>query len=316
MKTIGFIVLSLAIGAGAAEACDLCSIYASLGAKESATGWFGGAYEQLTHFGTLRDEGKKVANPAGQKLDSSITQIFVGYQFSSDLGVQLNLPLVRRSFRRAAGGGVERGSENGLGDAAVLAHWRPLLAIHGDTLFTLTLLGGVKLPTGSSDRIREELVEGDASDGAIASGIHGHDLALGSGSVDTLVGTSAFLRYRRGFVTANVQYALRNRGDFHYRYADDLAWSVSPGVYLDLTHENTVSIGAVVSGEHKGLDDLAGTAAEDTGMDAIYVGPQLTYSRSINVYAEVAADVPVRQHNSALQSVPDYRVRFAVTWRP
>lgn len=316
MKTIGLIVLSLALGAGAAEACDLCSIYASLGAKESAAGWFGGAFEQFTHFGTLRDDGHKVANPAGQKVDSSITQIFAGYQFSSDLGVQVNVPLVRRSFRRAAGDGIETGSENGLGDAAVLLHWRPVLAIQGDTLFTLTLLGGVKLPTGSSDRIREELSEGDESDGAIASGIHGHDLALGSGSVDSLVGTSAFLRYRRGFVAANVQYALRNRGDFHYRYANDLAWSVNPGVYLDLTHENTVAAGVVVSGEHKGLDDLAGVPAEDTGMDAIYAGPQITYSRGSNLYAELAADVPVRQHNTALQSVPDYRVRFALTWRP
>ena len=31
--------------------------------------------------------------------------------------------------------------------------------------------------------------------------------------------------------------------------------------------------------------------------------------------AEVAAELPVVQHNTSLQIVPDYRVRGGVTWR-
>jgi len=85
----------------AASACDLCAVYASLEAQQAAKGWFGGGSEQFTHFGTLRLDGTKVANPLGQREDSSITQLFVGYQFSDEFGVQANLPYVERSFRRA-----------------------------------------------------------------------------------------------------------------------------------------------------------------------------------------------------------------------
>jgi hypothetical protein len=42
----------------------------------------------------------------------------------------------------------------------------------------------------------------------------------------------------------------------------------------------------------------------------------VSYSRGSNLYAEAAADFPLRQNNAALQAVPDYRVRLAVTWRP
>ena len=45
-----------------------------------------------------------------------------------------------------------------------------------------------------------------------ASGIHGHDLTLGSGSFDGIIGTGIFARWRQGFLTANVQYAIRSKG--------------------------------------------------------------------------------------------------------
>src|SRR5436190_2743793 len=58
-----FIGISLA---STASACDLCSVYASLQARDSAKGWFGGAFEQYTHFGTLRVDGDEVPNPLDQ----------------------------------------------------------------------------------------------------------------------------------------------------------------------------------------------------------------------------------------------------------
>ena len=193
MKSIGKFVRSTLIGtllcASTAQACDLCAVYASLEAKEAAKGWAVGLFEQYTHFGTLREEGERVSNPLGQKMDSSITQAFVGYQFSSTFGVQANVPYVRRSFRRAEGGVAENGNESGLGDSVLLAHWMPWLHIDGDSLFALTLLGGVKLPTGSSDRIAEELAEEPGAPGEVASGIHGHDRP-GVGSTDGLLGVS------------------------------------------------------------------------------------------------------------------------------
>ena len=61
-------------------------------------------------------------------------------------------------------------------------------------------MAGVKFPTGSTSRLREETQEGAGQEGPIASGIHGHDLTLGSGSYDGLVGTSAQVKFPGGIL--------------------------------------------------------------------------------------------------------------------
>lgn len=228
------------------------------------------------------------------------------------------MPYVHRAFRRPEGDGVRSGSVRGLGDVAVLVHGRPWLRIAADRVAAITVLGGVKLATGDGQRIGEELLQDEeaSGDAAPASGIHGHDLALGTGSTDGILGVSDFFRDRRLVANAAVQYTVRRHGDFDYRYANDLTWSFAPAAYLSLSHENTLTAGAVLSGEHKGEDTLARARADDTAIDAVYLGPQITYSRGSGLYAEAAADFPLRQQTSGLQAVPDYRVRLAVTWRP
>src|ERR1700680_222678 len=86
----GCIIVLVQTG-GSVFACDLCAIYRSMEAKSAGPGFNIGLFEQFTHFGTMQQDGQKVDNPAGQSLDSSITQIVVGYQFNDRFGVQLNV---------------------------------------------------------------------------------------------------------------------------------------------------------------------------------------------------------------------------------
>src|ERR1043166_6529508 len=99
-------------------ACDLCAIYSASQARgEVGRGAFAGVAEQFTHFGTVQVDGQKVANPSGQYLDSSISQLFAGYNFSHRFGLQFNLPVVYRSFKRPdSERGNDRGTEFGIGD--------------------------------------------------------------------------------------------------------------------------------------------------------------------------------------------------------
>jgi hypothetical protein len=118
----------------------------------------------------------------------------------------------------------------------------------------VNLLGGLKLPSGNPDFLGEELepVGAPAGPGVplrgvpqhstpggdddhddppgrrLFGGIHGHDLALGSGSVDGILGASTYASYDRFFMTAVVQYAVRREGAFDYRYANDLTWFGCP----------------------------------------------------------------------------------------
>ena len=67
-----------------------------------------------------------------------------------------------------------------------------------DFTFSALFIGGVKFPTGDSSRIKEEFHETEI-EGAPVSGIHGHDLTLGTGSYDGILGGQTSLRYQNFF---------------------------------------------------------------------------------------------------------------------
>jgi hypothetical protein len=296
------------------SACDLCAVYSAAEAHgEIGRGVFAGVAEQFTHFATLQEDGHKVPDDVDQWLDSSITQIFAGYNFNSRVGVQLNVPIISRSFRRPEGFDIDRGNESGIGDILLAGHFSAYRYEEMDRTFSLNFLGGIKLPSGDSGRIAEELNEVEVP-GAPESGIHGHDLTLGSGSVDGLVGSSVYARWKRLFVGASAQYAIRTEGDYKYRFANDLTWSGGPGMLLALTDDYSLSLQANCTGETKGKDTFEGEKAEDTGVTSVYLGPEIIATWKDKLSAELGLDLPVSIDNTALQLVPDYRVRAALTW--
>ena len=243
-------------------------------------------------------------NEGNQFLNSSISQAFIGYNFNRHIGVQFNLPVIYRSY----GYQTARGSETGIGDATLLGNVRLYAKQTEEVTFNWTALGGVKFATGSSSWLNPELPE-------FAPGIGGHDLALGSGSYDGLLGTGFFARWKRLFLTGSMQYAVRTEGSFGYGYTNDWAWWGGPGLYLLLGDEHTLSMQAIVSGETKGEDTLNGAAMDDTAITSVFLGPQLNYTWSSRLSAVVGADFPVSIVSSGEQIVPTYRVRAAVTLR-
>ncbi len=315
MKTFNLSLVLISGFATSIQACDLCAVYSATQAHgEIGKGFFGGVAEQFTHFGTMQQDGREVKNEVGQYLDSSISQLVAGYNFNDRVGLQFNLPIIYRAFKRPDGFAIDRGTESGLGDVSLLANLRAYR--HESKKFTVNwnIIGGVKFPTGSSDRIKEEFNEVETP-GAPESGIHGHDLALGTGSYDGIIGTGIFVRNQRAFFSANTQYTIRSTGDFNYRYANDLTWSGGPGAYLLLADNFTTSLQLVVSGEHKKRDTFQGSVAEDTGITSVYLGPQINFTWSEKFSAEIGADFPVSIDNTALQIVPDYRIRAGLTYR-
>jgi hypothetical protein len=329
--SLAMVPVALVLGCSVpAHACDLCAIYTATELRESRPGIHVGVAEQYTDYPRLQESGHDVDNPANERLQSSITQLLVGYTFTPRLAVQVNLPVIAREYHRLEQTGVVDGNVNGIGDLSLVGNVTAYSKVMENSLVRLDLLGGLKLPSGNSHRLKEELTEphhdgsgaslsvarhaGDPDDGEIMSGIHGHDLALGSGSVDGIIGAQFFGSWRRAFFSAAIQYALRTEGDFDYEYANDLMWSGGPGAFVLLHHEYTLGMQAMFTGESKGKDALDGEEMDDTAITALYLGPALTFTWSSSLAAEFAVDLPVIQNNSALQIVPDYRLRGGVTW--
>ncbi|MEY2573966.1 MAG: hypothetical protein QOJ87_2179 [Verrucomicrobiota bacterium] len=296
-------------------------------------GFYVALAEQFTHFGTLQLDGRETPNPTGQYLDSSTTQLVAGYSITSRLGLQINAPFIHRSFERPAGFTIDRGTETGLGDISLLAKYvlfhtekggtahvdfsdsksPHMVSTEPDFTTSIVAMAGVKFPTGDTDRIKEEFDENEIP-GAPPSGIHGHDLALGTGSYDGIFAGQTSIRYRNFFFQADAQFALRGHGRHEYDYANDISWSGGPGYYFTRNRHTIVGLQFVVSGEHKDTDRFRGAPAEDTGITSVFLGPRLVASLG-KVSGEIGVDVPVFIDNTALQIVPDYRVRAGFALR-
>jgi hypothetical protein len=303
VKILSFTVLA-ALSARPVVGCDLCSIYAASEAQGgTGRGFFGGVAEQYTHFGTVQDGGHEIPSH-GQFIDSSVSQVFVGYNFNDRFGLQVNLPVIYRSW----GPPPLSGTESGIGDLSLIGNFTAYRKLSTDFNFSWTLLGGIKFPTGDSSRL-------NTPDSALPEGIGGHDLALGSGSYDGLVGTGIFTSWKRLFLTANVQYAIRSEGDFQHQYANDLVWFGGPGAYLALTHKYTLALQLAVSGETKGKDNFAGVDDPDSQETLAYLGPQISFTWGSKLSAQLGVDVPVNIANTGTQVLPDYRIRAAVNLR-
>lgn len=366
---IGLLAGTVASGvgwSGAAWGCDLCAVYSSTDAiyttteeREDQPGFRLGMAEQFTAFRTEKLNGHAAPNPAGERLNSSITQLIAGYNFHPRFGVQLNLPIIARWFRRVTENGVEDGDVSGIGDLSLLAIGKPFSWADAETVAHLTLLGGLKLPSGNSNALREEVPSppcmpfpdptmcrdrssrplgqrGERTSNAVGvpvppdlhphhedgppSGIHGHDLALGSGSVDGILGAQLFGSWRQLFATAFVQYLIRGSGSFDYRYANDLLFGAGPGVYV-LTGSDwlgapyALRAQVLLNGETKGNDSIGGESETDTAVTALYLGPTFGFGWGVHLGAELGMEFPVLQHNTGLQIMPDYRLRGAFTWR-
>jgi len=200
---------------------------------------------------------------------------------------------------------------------------------------------GVKVPSGDSSRLGEEEAEDAGSEdptddpwfprgasgtplddggtaqhvpGRVPSGVHGHDLTLGTGSTDVLVGTQGFASWRRFFATAGVQYAIRTEGSFDYQFANDLLWFAGPGYFALLHDDYSLGVQVMASGESKGNDTQNGERADDTAITSVYIGPAFRGTWKNRLSAEIGLDLPLLQNNSSLQLVPNYRIRGGLSW--
>jgi hypothetical protein len=309
------LVTSLICLASTGTACDLCSLPTA--PNHGGSGFSVGLHEQFSHLATIRDDGEKIANDEDQYLDSSLTQLAVSYRFQPWLSGQAVVPYIHRSYRRPEGlTETDQGIEEGIGDITLLGTARLYVrALDGDegNVFRLDGSVGLKLPTGDSSRLKEEQNEVEIP-GAPESAVHGHDLALGSGSWDVPLALDALVRWQWFSCTAHLEYTIRTEGDYDYTYANDLNWALTPGVDVWGDDTSRLILQANLTGESKGKDEANGETADDTAITAVYLGPQVALVWERNFYLEAGLDLPLVQNNSAVQVVPDYRIHGNVSW--
>jgi len=319
-------------------ACDLCAIYSSLDPQTpQANSLTLSIAEQFTTFDKIQQGGEFVHNSEHQRMESSITQFVAEYDLSEKFAFQVTLPYINRSFSRVENGEREKGSEAGVGDLSLLARISPANYRSAEVSVFWDFFAGIKLPTGDSDRLAEELEHhseeeegghdeehhhqdkhslrhGGESHGTV-SAVHGHDLALGSGSYDFPFGGRVLVVAGKWLADADLSYTFRTGGDFGYCYDNHFIWGAGAGYYVLSGHSSTVVAKLSLSGERKGKDEAFGVKQDDTGVHSVFWGPAVAVTFGESLSSEFGADFPIDVNNNGLQAVPSYRLKAAVSYR-
>jgi hypothetical protein len=316
----GFL-LSAVIVTQPALACDLCAVYGVSNAQGESSGFIATVAGQFVAARDLQFDGKSISVSEAEFLDSSIIHFVPGYNFTPRVGLSLNVPLIYRSYRLYDLDGPSEGHVSGLGDISLIGRLSILQQVEKDYSVRLSLLGGVKLPTGDADLVKKDVEQEvfyssffPPGHGHAISGVHLHDLALGSGSVDGIVGTSLNLRRKSAFFTTEFQYYIRTEGESSFKFGNDLMVSGGPGYFLLLKERYSASLQLNAAYETKARAEYFGRKSNQTGMTAWYLGPQLGFTFGSHFSARAGVDIPLRVESNGLQSVPDYRIHGSFAW--
>jgi hypothetical protein len=312
----GVAALGSAVAPGAA--CDLCAINSATTARAEATGFVFSLASQYINSHTLQFESQEFKVPNQEFLETSITHVVPGFNFNRDLGVSLNVPIVRKDFRLYDPGAVVPRDEKseGIGDLSLIARWTPFSLQKMTHGFRVNLLAGVKLPSGDTRYLRQDVAQNTAlglGHNHAFSGVHLHDVTLGTGSVDGVFGVTTYSRWKRFMATTEAQYYLRTEA-LGFRFGDTVMLSGGPGFYLVTKPNFTLNLQAVGRFENTESSYYGAKIDTETGMREIYIGPQMTVTVGQHFSAQAGGDIPLDMRNRGLQVTPDYRVHASVSW--
>lgn len=311
------------------QACDLCAVYNADAANGGASSGFSiSLAEQYIPYHTVQLNGETLPSSILDDafLNSSTTHFVPSWNFSERLGLSLNLPYVHKEFSlfQRTGTGIisESGAESGIGDLALISRFTAWQLTRTQGSVFINLLAGVKAPTGNADRVAAEVESTRALDLIYGTGhqhafggVHQRDLALGSGSWDGVFGVTANSRWRRLLLNAQFQYYLRTHGEADYEFGDELMLSGGPGVFLAVRDTFSLSLQALATYDRMQPDTVLGRENRNSGMTAVYLGPQISLAVGMNLSAILGIDLPLAIDNQGIQNVPDWRLHGGITWR-
>jgi hypothetical protein len=236
------------------------------------------------------------------------------------LTVSLDLPWVHHEQIREGehhhSGGVainsvaERGDVGGFGDAVVLGKYRLL----GDHEGALALIGGMKLPTGSTHKVDDEGERFET------------EHQPGSGSWDPVLGLAADHEAGPVRVGASFIYQVAGKGAMRTRLGDRAVGGVAlshrfgPGEHHDEAGEDEAphghrSVDAFVelTGEWEGRQREAGEIDRYSGGRAVFLNPGVRLNLASGWGLTAAAGVPLWQRIRASHPDNGWRASFGLS---
>ncbi|HYE04653.1 MAG TPA: hypothetical protein VEL07_03950 [Planctomycetota bacterium] len=250
--------------------------------------------------------------------DTARLDLMLGWRFADRWGARAYVPYLDREYELDDLAGTERG----VGDTMLELYAMPLRQVAPGRMALVTVFAGAFLPTGDDDLLTAHETEAIAPSGGHAHGTgavvttpaaHGHHLALGSGSIDPLIGASTYLRRGRLFLTGHALYRFAQENDDGYHRGDECMWGGGPGVVVIDAADGMLGAQLNVSGTWHDPDEHDGATVAHSGSTEVFVGPALTGSWRDLISAELGLDLPVFHQVDGTQLVADWRLHAGVS---
>jgi hypothetical protein len=250
------------------------------------------------------ERGEEDVHSVDSILNASVA---VAYGWSDDLTVSVRLPYVKRESIRE--GEIEdgeaeahsHGNSAGVGDLTLLSQLR---VVDGPAI-DLSLIGGIKAPTGSTD-------EKDAGEKLET------EFQPGTGSWDWLFGVSSSIDAGRFGVHGNLLYDLTTEGAQNTEIGDAFFYNLGLVYQLSNTlhaaagqHSHTHFTWDVMlelNGESRQKNQTDGDTDANSGGDIIYLSPGVRVSSASSWSLFMSAGYPVYDDLNGIQTDNDYRL--------
>lgn len=275
---------------------------------------------QFTYLRTDQRSEAQLETLAGQGIhahdtDNIATAVAgLAYGVTDRLTITAELPFVRRAALREGEAlpvpAVNLlGNVAGFGDASVLAKYR----IAGSEEHGLALIAGIKLPTGSVQRLSDggELLETEHQPG--------------SGSWDYYLGAAAGTKFGWLSLDASVLYQFSGRGAQDTRLGDRLQGGLAlshrfgSAEHLDAGGDEPGEHGhrswdalAEVTAEWEGHQRVAGAVEDATGGTAVWLTSGARFNAASAYSVTLAVGVPVWQNIRASHADSSYRLTLSL----
>lgn len=242
----------------------------------------------------------------------SITQIGYGYAVTDRLELDIYLPVIHRRADSVEALDSEKERDFGIGDLVLASNLKVYDDVGDNWSVDSGFTFGVKLPTGDTDRISDEV--NTRHHPAVISG-SANNLVFGTGSTDLILGFSAIANYEKLLALATFQYTFRTEGEDDYKFADDIIGMTGLGHYLLMEDDYSLALAAMLSAEKKPEDSVGAQTLNGTEYFDLYVGPSALVSLGTKLSGELGFDFKVNNQSQGAIITPDWRLKFDLAYK-
>ena len=254
------------------------------------------SFISTTQLAGLREDGESIPDPTGLEMRVTAVPFAMPYAVYRTVVPIFRVPVVHKGMSINTPSGRDTVTNSGLGDASILVKFAPLQWDRLNQTRRIAFFGGVKFPTGSTDRTD---AEGELLPAALQIGTGAYEIPLGVSFTMQTAG-------RIGIVTDffyNVNTtgeASTGRDSFKYDLA--LGWRAHPSDYRTF-RERVLNFYLELNGTHE----------MDSG-NLVFVSPGVQFIALQNMLFELSTQIPVYQNFNGIRPEIDYTIAGGFRW--